>query len=155
MSIMATRVHAVWDSRGIGKSGLLVDFERVNIGAQRYRFTGMAFDGSDDARSTGIASLERNPGAFEERPDSVGGPALFEPHFGMRVKFVAQRDYLREELRGRIMKGGVHVVYLELHPVSGKGFDIEAHVKVPARFALAHLHRRLPAVQVAAQLVHL
>ncbi len=90
--VMPTGVHASRDRGLPGNLGLLLDGQRVDVGAERDRFAIAALEMRQDAGAAGEAFDEGDPELSQRLDDRGRGTPLLEHDFGERVQLAPQRD---------------------------------------------------------------
>src|SRR5690606_23131578 len=109
VAVVPAGVHRALDRRAVFDLVLLLDRQRVHVGAQEQRLAGAA------AAQDGLDAGDRDPGAhvFEAdgaQPlgDDAAGARLLESQFRMAVEVAARLDQLRQPLVDLVAQGRGH-----------------------------------------------
>ena len=92
MAIVAAAMETAGHAAGPGQVGLLVDRQRIHVGAQAQRAAAAARAQHPDHAGAADAFVHLDPGRAQGFGDAGGGAVFGKAEFGMGVDFAAQRD---------------------------------------------------------------
>ncbi|MCY1232900.1 hypothetical protein D9M72_454160 [compost metagenome] len=107
MPVVAAGVHLAGDGAGVGQAGLLLDRQRIHVGADAECLAAVTLAQGADQASRAQAAMHGVAPRRQLLGDQVAGAALLEGEFGMGVDLVADPDELgRDGLDGLPQAGG-------------------------------------------------
>src|SRR6266850_151022 len=103
MAVMTAGMHLALVDRLVREAVLLMDMERVHIGAKRDGPTarGCALERAHHARA-GEPAMDRDPEAFQLGSDEIGGPVFLERRLRMGMKIAAPARHIGMEISNTI-----------------------------------------------------
>jgi hypothetical protein len=105
VAVMAAGMHDALMRRGVRAAGLLLDRQRIHVGAQRDGALAAAATQRADHAGPGEAAIDRDAESGERRGDEIGCPVLLEGHLRMGMDIVSPRDHLGMELGDAVDDG--------------------------------------------------
>src|SRR5260221_4655868 len=95
---MAAGMHDAVMRRGVRATGLLMDRQRIHVGAERDRALAAAAAQRADDSGSGEPAIDLDTEPGERRGDEIGCPVLLEGHLRMGVDVVPPPRHLGMEL---------------------------------------------------------